>query len=191
MTRHAGRFDVTIAEFVLTWMLMACKQMAALIKHHQAATWPNLPRGYTEGGTTLLRGKTVAIIGLGSIGSAMAEMYSLMGTYTLHSIHGEYQSKSSVCPCFVSILDDRSLPCSYSRYESPRPPSYSNCRPTATTIRRCSVPTDRSPRCPPAGRLCRKLTQREPERPPWALSFWRNRLAAASKACAASCSSSN
>ena len=83
VTNMRGRFDVIIAEFVLTWMLMACKQMAALMKHHQEAIWPNLPRDWTSGGTTLLRGKTVAIIGLGSIGSAMAEMYSLMGMRVL------------------------------------------------------------------------------------------------------------
>ena len=79
VTNMRGRFDVTIAEFVLTWMLMACKQMAVLLKQHEEAHWPNLPRGWRDGGTTLLRGKTVAIIGLGSIGTAMANMYSLMG----------------------------------------------------------------------------------------------------------------
>jgi|EP01046_Picozoa_sp_COSAG06_P008131 hypothetical protein len=74
VTNMRGRFDVTIAEFVLAWMLMACKQMVALLKQHEEAHWPSLPRGWAEGGTTLLRGKTVAIIGLGSIGSAMAEV---------------------------------------------------------------------------------------------------------------------
>jgi phosphoglycerate dehydrogenase-like enzyme len=83
VTNMRGRFDVTIAEFVLAWMLMACKQMATLLKQHAEANWPSLPRVWADGGTTLLRGKTVAIIGLGSIGSAMAEMYSLMGMKVL------------------------------------------------------------------------------------------------------------
>eukprot|EP01043_Picozoa_sp_COSAG02_P033548 COSAG02_NODE_2295_length_9197_cov_20.855463_6_plen_346_part_00 len=83
VTNMRGRFDITIAEFVLAWMLMACKQMATLLKQHARADWPSLPRGWADGGTTLLRGKTVAIIGLGSIGGAMAEMYSLMGMKVL------------------------------------------------------------------------------------------------------------
>lgn len=106
VTNMRGRFDVAIAEFVLAWMLMACKQMAALLKQHQDAHWPQLPHAWSDGGSTLLRGKTVAIIGLGSIGTAMAEMYSPLGArigcFTISLEHAKTTTggveNRAVCP---------------------------------------------------------------------------------------------
>lgn len=97
VTNMRGRFDVAIAEFVLTWMLMACKQMAVLLKQHQDARWSQLPSAWSDGGTTLLRGKTVAIVGLGSIGTTMAEMYSLLGAYKLLATISLVESREPHC----------------------------------------------------------------------------------------------
>ena len=83
VTNMRGRFDYPIAEFVLTWMLMACKQMVTLLQQQADASWPELPAKWEEGGTTRLRGRVVAIIGLGSIGSTMAELFKAMGMRVL------------------------------------------------------------------------------------------------------------
>lgn len=67
ITKMPGLASRVIAEWVLMYMLMDCKQMAELMAWQRAAQWHRLPPG-------TLAGATVGIIGYGAIGTELARV---------------------------------------------------------------------------------------------------------------------
>ena len=83
VTNMRGRFDQAIAEWVFSWMLMHTKLLPSYLTAHNSRHWV----GAGDSGDQLrpqnLAGQTIGIVGVGSIGGAMAKMYSTFGMEVL------------------------------------------------------------------------------------------------------------
>jgi len=73
LTNNSGPYDVPIAEFVMAVMLSAAKHLPEYQRSQQRAFWDKDHR-HVE-----LRGATVAIVGLGSIGGEVARLAAAFG----------------------------------------------------------------------------------------------------------------
>lgn len=67
ITKMPGLASRVIAEWVLSYMLMHCKEMPELMAWQRAAQWHRIPPG-------TLQGATVGIVGYGAIGSELARV---------------------------------------------------------------------------------------------------------------------
>lgn len=76
LTNASGVFDIPIAETVLTYMLMVVKRMPEFLAQQRARRWQK--QELRE-----LRGMTVGIVGLGSIGSEIARLCRPLGMRVL------------------------------------------------------------------------------------------------------------
>jgi phosphoglycerate dehydrogenase-like enzyme len=74
LTCAIGVYDVPIAELVLTFMLMAAKQMPEFLDYQKAHRWQRQWQGLQE-----LYGTTVGIVGLGHIGAQVARLARAFG----------------------------------------------------------------------------------------------------------------
>jgi phosphoglycerate dehydrogenase-like enzyme len=72
LTRTEGIFGPGMAEYTLGWLLWSAQRMEAFRWAQRAGRWDSVP-------PTLLRGKTIGIVGLGSIGRAIARVALAFG----------------------------------------------------------------------------------------------------------------
>ena len=73
ITNNSGSFDVPIAEYVLTVMLAAVKRLPEYLRAQSASVWTKDLQG------SELRGATLVVLGLGSIGGEVARLASAFG----------------------------------------------------------------------------------------------------------------
>ncbi|MBM4434394.1 MAG: D-2-hydroxyacid dehydrogenase [Chloroflexi bacterium] len=73
LTNNSGPYDVPIAEFVLGAMLAAAKRLPEHLRSQRRGRWDK------EGQGTELRGSTVVVLGLGSIGGEVARLAHAFG----------------------------------------------------------------------------------------------------------------
>ncbi|KAF1049192.1 D-2-hydroxyacid dehydrogenase [Xylophilus sp.] len=79
LTNSRGVHAVPIAEHVLALMLAFARQLPALLQSQQAARWIDKPLR----GTFELQGQTLAVVGLGEIGGALARKAAALGLRVL------------------------------------------------------------------------------------------------------------
>lgn len=76
LTNNTGAYDVPIAEFVLGMIFAAAKHVPAHLRAQREHRWP---RGAEAGQHTELRGATLVVVGLGSIGGEVARLAGALG----------------------------------------------------------------------------------------------------------------
>lgn len=76
LTNNTGAYDVPIAEFVLGMIFAAAKHIPAHLRDQREHRWP---RGAEAGEHAELRGATLVVVGLGSIGGEVARLASALG----------------------------------------------------------------------------------------------------------------
>jgi len=77
LTNNSGSYDVPIAEFVLAAMLASAKHLPDYLRAQQRAHWDK-DRDHAE-----LRGATLVVLGLGSIGGEVARLASAFGMHVI------------------------------------------------------------------------------------------------------------
>lgn len=78
VTRAAGKFDHSIAEWVLTYILMHSKQMHRFQQSQREGKWGSKLRSPSTG-VSHVRGACVLVVGYGSIGQRIAELCTAVG----------------------------------------------------------------------------------------------------------------
>jgi aspartate/methionine/tyrosine aminotransferase/phosphoglycerate dehydrogenase-like enzyme len=98
-TTAAGVHAVPLAEFALTGMLYFVKELPELADRQRAHNWER----YT---TRLLAGRRVLVIGLGQVGTKVAEVFSAMGVEVWAAVP---DAKAVDCPAVSRAVDAASI----------------------------------------------------------------------------------
>ncbi|HEY1350077.1 MAG TPA: D-2-hydroxyacid dehydrogenase [Ktedonobacteraceae bacterium] len=98
-TTTSGIHAVTIAEHVLTMLLAWFHRLPQLLQWQQRAAWPQRRERATLFGAEELRGKTLGIVGYGSIGRELARLADAFGMRVLAMQRGsEHRDPGFVLP---------------------------------------------------------------------------------------------
>ncbi len=93
LTRSAGIYGSSLAEYALAAMLFFAKRIPELVANQRARTWRKV-------GPSDLRGKTLGIVGLGDVGMALAEKAKALGMRVI----GLRRTGGEAPPCVDRLL---------------------------------------------------------------------------------------